>query len=71
MTDEETLNHINLKIKNLNERIVLIEKELRLIREDILSGNPKERMQKRMLENRPESLLEKKKKIEEDIRIRI
>ena len=71
MTDEETLNHIRLKIKKLDERIVLIEKELRLIREDILSGKPIERMQKRMLENRPESLLEKKKKIEEDIRIQI
>jgi len=69
--DEEILNQINKKIKNIDERLILIEKELRLIREDILSGNPKERMHRRMLENRPEKLMEKKKKIEKNIKIEI
>ena len=71
MMDEEILNQINGKINNIDERLTLIEKEIRLIREDILSGNPKERMHRRMLENRQEELLEKKKKLEKDIKIKI
>ncbi len=71
MIDEKSLDEINKRIKNIDERIVLIEKELRLIREDILSGSAKERMHRRMLENRPEKLLEKKKKLEKEINIKI
>jgi hypothetical protein len=71
MMDEEIFNNINKKINNIDERLTLIEKEIRLIREDILSGTPKERMRSRMLENRPEKLLEKKKKLEKDIKIKI
>ena len=71
MIDSKSFNEINKRIKSIDERITLIEKEVRLIREDILSGSAKERMQRRMLENRPEKLLEKKKKIEKDIKIEI
>jgi hypothetical protein len=69
--DEINLNQINKKLENLDERMTLIEKEIRLIREDILSGNPKERMHRRMLENVNEDLEEKKKKLEKDIKIKI
>ena len=69
--DEINLNQINKKLEILDERMTLIEKEIRLIREDILSGNPKERMHRRMLENVNENLEEKKKKLEKDIKIKI
>ena len=69
--DEINLNQINKKLELLDERMTLIEKEIRLIREDILSGNPKERMHRRMLENVNEDLEEKKKKLEKDIKIKI
>ena len=69
--DEINLDQINKKLDTLDERITLIEKEIRLIREDILSGNPKERMHRRMLENVNEDLIEKKKKLEKDIKIKI
>ena len=69
--DEEVKEQIIKKIKILEERLTAIEKEQRLIREDILSGDPKGRMQRRLLENRPEKLLEKKKKIDENIKIEI
>ena len=69
--DEINLDQINKKLENIDERMTLIEKEIRLIREDILSGNPKERMHRRMLENVNEDLVEKKKKLEKDIKIKI
>jgi hypothetical protein len=69
--DEELINKIVKKLDILEERLVAIEKEQRMIREDILSGDPKGRMQRRLLENRPEKLQEKKKKIDENIKIEI
>jgi Mg2+ and Co2+ transporter CorA len=69
--DEKNLALINKKLDSIDERITLIEKEIRLIREDILSGNPKERMRRRMLENVDENFFEKKKKLEKDIKIKI
>ena len=69
--DEKNLALINKKLDILDERMTLIEKEVRLIREDILSGTPKERMRRRMLENVDENFIEKKKKIEKDIKIKI
>ena len=69
--DEEVINQIIKKIKILEERLIAIEKEQRLIREDILSGFPRERMQRRLLENQPEKLIDKKKKIDENIKIKI
>ena len=48
---EKLLEEIVKEINNINERIRAIEKEQRLIREDILSGEPNLRMRKRILEN--------------------
>jgi hypothetical protein len=69
--DEKNIALINKKLDIIDERVTLIEKEVRLIREDILSGNPKERMRRRMLENVDENFIEKKKKLENDIKIKI
>ena len=57
--DEELLSKIVRKINEIDERLTAIEKEQRLIREDIFSGKPKERMQRRLLENQPEKLHER------------
>jgi len=69
--DDKNLALINKKLNSIDERVTLIEKEIRLIREDILSGNPMARMRRRMLENVDESYIEKKKKLEKDIKIKI
>ena len=49
--DEEHITVLVEEIKELKERLNALEKEQRQIREDILSGTPKERMQRRLLEN--------------------
>jgi hypothetical protein len=59
------------KLKNIDERIKALEKELRLIREDILSGNPMERMKQRLLENTEKRKEEIMKKIENEINFEI
>ena len=69
--DEETINKLLNEIKEIKERLNAIEKEQRWIREDIISGNPKERMQKRLLESQPEKLYHKKEKINQKIKIEI
>ena len=52
-------------------RVRAVEKEQRNIREDILSGNPEERMQRRILEKPPEKMKEIKEKLNEEIKIEI
>jgi hypothetical protein len=59
------------KLKNIDERIQALEKELRLMREDILSGNPMERMKQRLLENTEKRKEEIMKKIENEINFEI
>jgi len=59
------------KIKEIEERVTAIEKEQRTIREDILSGRAKERMQQRILENTQKKIEELKKKIDSEIKIEI
>ena len=59
------------KIKEIEERVTAIEKEQRTIREDILSGRAKERMQQRILENTQKKIEELKKKIDTEIKIEI
>ena len=49
--DEEHITILVREINELKERLIALEKEQRQIREDILSGAPKERMQRRLLEN--------------------
>lgn len=60
LMDEELVIQILKDIRELKERLIALEKEQRQIREDIFSGQPKERMQRRLLEN-PENRLKKKK----------
>jgi len=66
--DEEHITVLVKEIKDLKERLVALEKEQRQIREDILSGAPKERMQRRLLEN-PEDRFRKVKFHDPNIKI--
>jgi len=70
---DDALNVIDIhdKIRCLEERILAIEKEQRRICEDILSDDPKERMQKRILERPSEKIKELKERIDKQIRIEI
>ena len=71
MSDNELIEELREKISNMEERLKAIEKEQRMIREDILSGRAKERMRQRMLENAQKRSEELKKKIDKDIKIGI
>jgi hypothetical protein len=51
LMDEEHITVLIREVRELKERLIALEKEQRQIREDILSGTPKERMQRRLLEN--------------------
>lgn len=69
--DDDRINKLTDAIKEIYERIALIEKEQRQIKEDILSGNARERMQKRLLQNPKDQLKIKKEKIDDEIKIEI
>ena len=71
MDDAQIILELQKKIRNLEERLRAIEKEQRRIREDILLGKPKERMQKRILEKPPEKRDEIKERIDKQIKIEI
>ena len=71
MSDNELVEDLKEKIMDIEERIKAIEKEQRTIREDILSGRAKERMQRRLLENDQKKSEELKKKLDKDIKIGI
>jgi ABC-type molybdenum transport system ATPase subunit/photorepair protein PhrA len=71
MSDNELIEELREKISNMEERLKAIEKEQRMIREDILSGSAKERMQQRLLENAQKKSEELKKKLDKDIKIGI
>ena len=71
MSDEELIRELKEKIKEIEERLKAVEKEQRMMREDILSGMPKERMQRRMLENTQEKREKVKKKLDDNIKIEI
>ena len=68
---EETLAELKEEVRGIKERLTAVEKEQRRIREDILSGAPQERMQKRILEKPPEDIEAKKEKIAKQIKIEI
>jgi hypothetical protein len=70
MEEIETIFKLREEIRKIEERLTAIEREQRMIREDILSGEPKERMQKRILQKQPKTK-EKKEKIDKEIRIKI
>ena len=69
--DEELINRLKEEISVLEERLRAVEVEQRRIREDILSGSAKERMQKRMLNYPSGSRTEKKEKLSKQIKIEI
>ncbi len=71
MSDNELVEELKEKLSNMEERLNAIEKEQRMIREDILSGTAKERMQQRLLENDQKRSEELKKKLDKDIKIGI
>jgi len=69
--NDELVIQLKEEIKEIKERLLAIEREQRNIREDILSGDPKARMQKRILENPTEKIQDKKEKIDKQIKIEI
>jgi len=71
MSDNELIEDLKEKITNMEERLKAIEKEQRMICEDILSGRAKERMRQRLLENAQKRSEELKKKLDKDIKIGI
>lgn len=71
MDDAQIILDLQEKIKNIDERLRAIEKEQRRIREDILLGTPKERMQKRILEKPPEKREDIKQRLDKKIKIEI
>lgn len=71
MSIEKGIAQLEEKLKSIEDRLKALEKEQRLIREDILSGNPSERMRQRLLENPEKRKEELMKKIENEIKFEI
>ena len=69
--DEALITKLIAEIRSLDERLRAIEVEQRRIREDILSGSAKSRMQKRILEQPNKNRTEKREKVIEQIKIEI
>jgi len=67
---DEEIAKIKDEINNIKERLRAIEKEQRLIREDILSGEPQLHMKRRILGNPVENNEVRKKRYDNiDIKI--
>jgi len=64
MNEKDELEKLKEELVNIKERLVAIEREQRMIIEDILSGDPKERMRKRLLEKPSNKKEEIEKKLE-------
>ncbi len=69
--DEKLIIQLRKEIRELEERLRAVEKEQRMIREDILSGEATNRMKKRLLNSPLENINEVKKKIDKQIKIKI
>ena len=70
--DEDLLKQLKEDLSKINERLSAIEREQRYIQQDILSGNPKESMQRRLLNGTPEKAYhQKKENIDSEIKIEI
>ena len=69
--DEKLIIRLRKEIRELEERLRAVEKEQRMIREDILSGEAIKRMKKRLLNSPLEDINEIKKKIDKQIKIKI
>ena len=70
MNEKNELEKLKDEIVIIRERLIAVEKEQRMIIEDILSGNPRERMKKRLL-SRPSNKREEIEKKLNDLRIEI
>ena len=71
MDDAQIILELEKRVRELEERLRAIEKEQRRIREDILLGTARTRMQKRILEKPPEKMEELKERIDKQIKIEI
>lgn len=71
MDDSTLYKQLIEEIKIIKEKIDALEREQRMIREDILSDNATEHMKKRMLHNPAEKMVLKKEKIDKEIKIKI
>ena len=71
MDDAQIISELQGKIRNMEERIRALEIEQRRIREDILSGSSRARMQKRILEKPSENREEIKERLDKQIKIEI
>jgi len=71
MADAQIINDLQQKIRILEERLRALEKEQRMICQDILSGRSKEHMQQRLLDKPTEKLQELKERLDEQIKIEI
>ncbi len=70
--DERVIEQLKEALSNINERLSAIEREQRYIQKDILSGDAKESMQRRLLNGTPEKTYhQKKEKIDNEIKIEI
>jgi hypothetical protein len=67
----ENFRILKNEFTEIKERLKAVEIEQRRIREDLLSGEATERMKKRMLQNPNKEIRKIKKKIDEDISIKI
>ena len=71
MADAQTIIQLQEKIKILEERLRALEKEQRMICQDILSGRSKEHMHQRLLEKPTEKMQKLKERLDEQIKIEI
>lgn len=71
MDDAQLILELKEKVRDLEERLIALEREQRLIREDILADDTKLRMQKRILEKPSQKRDEVKEKIDKNIKIEI
>jgi chaperonin cofactor prefoldin len=71
MKNKDVIAQLEEKLTNIDDRLKALEKEQRLIREDILSGIPVERMRQRLLENTQKRKEELQKKIDNEISFEI
>ena len=69
--DEKVINRLQKEIEELEWRLKAVEKEQRLIVEDILSGEPIARIKKRLLDKTSDEFDESMKKLEKQIKIKI
>jgi hypothetical protein len=71
MADARAIKELLNKIKILEERLLAVEKEQRQLREDILSGNPEQRIKRRLLEKPQKNMKDLKEELDEEIKIEI